>query len=250
MSVPLISAKRLSKRYPRRERAALDALSFEVGPGEIVGLLGLNGAGKTTLMRGLTGLLRLEAESLLVLGGDPGDPRLRARIGYAPEVAAPPWPIRVRALLEQLGRLSGLGRKAARAAAAARLVQLDLEAYANKPVRTLSKGEARRLTLAAALVHDPDLIVLDEPTDGVDPLQRRTVRDRLEQERARGAAVLVSSHVLTELETCCDRVLLLHEGRLLFGGPLTEMVGEAASLEDAVLARIEGVSPGDRVGER
>lgn len=197
---------------------ALDGVDLSVAPGEVVALVGLNGAGKSTLMRLLLGMLRPDAGEIEILGR----PVARAsattwrRVGHLIETPPRYGELTVRESLYSAARLQGLDRSAARTAALALIGVLELDQWGDRRTRTLSLGNRQRLGIAAALVHRPDLLVLDEPSNALDPLGvvavRQLLRHRAEQE---GAAVLVSSHHLDEVARMADRIVLLHHGRQL-----------------------------------
>lgn len=212
MKTPLYRVEGLVKRYP--DRVALDQVSLVLEPGHILGLLGINGAGKSSLLAILAGQLPWDAGELWfdgqVIHAHP--PALRQRMGYLPEIL-PLYPRLT--LTEQLrwsGRLFGLRGVALDQAVELALLESQLTAEARCFISRLSKGQRQRLATAQALLHGPDLLLLDEPTSGLDPMQRDALLTRLREERRRGAAILLSSHVLSEVEAVADRVLLLHAG--------------------------------------
>ncbi|HXH81632.1 MAG TPA: ABC transporter ATP-binding protein, partial [Candidatus Tectomicrobia bacterium] len=219
----------LTKDYPagfleRRRVRALDGLSLTVQPGEVFGLLGGNGAGKTTTIKLLTGLIFPTAGRARLLGHEVGDLAVRARIGFLPEQPYFYEYLTARELLEYCAQLFGHGPAERRRRAAATLEQVFLEPHAwTQPLRRLSKGMLQRVGLAQALVNDPELVVLDEPMSGLDPIGRRQVRDLIAGLRARGVTVLFSSHIIADIEVLCDRVAILQSGRLAHLGALDEL---------------------------
>jgi len=213
-----LEATGLRKIYRRRgggQVVAVDGLGFTVRSGEIVGLLGPNGAGKTTAMQLALKLLEPDAGEVRLFGRDPELLEVRRRIGYAPD--APLFPRRLTGLqiLVLHGELLGFARAAARDRAVKFAEQVGLTEPARRPAGTYSRGQAQRLGLALALLGDPDLVLLDEPTAGLDPAGVAAMREILVSLRGRGAAVLLNSHLLSEVERVCDRVLFIKEGRLL-----------------------------------
>jgi ABC-2 type transport system ATP-binding protein len=211
---PMIEVRNLTKRYAGH--TAIQGLDFEVARGEIVGLLGLNGAGKSTTMRILSGFIPATGGTARVAGFDvfSQSHEVRRRIGYMPENNPLHPDLRVREYLKFRARLKGLGFSATRARVAEVMEQCGLTDVARQVIGTLSKGYRQRVGLADALVHEPELIILDEPTAGLDPNQIRSVR-QLIKDLGRTHTVLVSSHILHEVEMTCSRVLILHEGRIL-----------------------------------
>ena len=211
---PALEASSLTKKYRSPgggELVAVDALSFEVKPGEIVGVLGPNGAGKTTALQLCLRLLHPDAGESRLFGLDPEDLAARRRVGYAPDAALFPKALTGMRVLELHADLLG----AARSKASALVEQLQFGEPALRPTATYSRGQLQRLGLAQALLGDPELLLLDEPTAGLDPAGVAQVRALLVSLRARGAAVLLNSHLLSEVERVCDRVLFMKSGRCL-----------------------------------
>ncbi len=228
----------VSKRFG--EIVALDDVSLEVGAGRVLGFLGPNGAGKTTAMRSVFGLVNLDAGNLL-WGGRPVGVSERLRFGYMPEERGlyPRMPLGEQ--LAYFGALHGLTAAAARAAASKWLVRLGLADRAGAKVEELSHGNQQRAQLAAALLHEPDLLVLDEPFAGLDPLAVRTLAEVLRGEAARGAAVLFSSHQLELVEDVCEDVAIIDDGRIVATGHIDEL--RRASRQRRIELRVEGASP-------
>ena len=219
---------------------AVDGLSLSLAPGEIVGFLGTNGAGKTTTIKMITGLLRPDAGKVSVFGGDPSDPAVRARIGYMPEVATYYPYLNARELLAFYGGICGLDAKAVRERTDSLLESVGLADAAKRPLRTYSKGMLQRAGIAQALLNDPDLLVLDEPFTGLDPLARIHFRELLRSLREKGKAVFFSSHELGETELLCDRVAIMKKGRCVYQGPVKDLAGDGASnLERLFLRTLE-----------
>ena len=219
----------MTQRYG--SHVALDGVSLSVPEGATVGLLGPNGAGKTTALRLLLGFARPGAGRVRLQGLDPGDPAARVGVGYLPERLALPPRARVRSILCLHARLIGLA-DGARAVDDV-LRRTGIAERAGDAAGGLSKGLAQRVGFALALLGEPRLLLLDEPTSGLDPLGIRDARDWIQGARARGCTVLVSSHVLSEIERVCDRVVVLHGGRVAASGALRDVVAEGESLEDA-----------------
>lgn len=210
----MIKVSGLTKKYPAR--LAVDNVSFEVERGEIVGFLGPNGAGKTTTMRMLTGYLPMNAGTIEVAGFDVSkDPReVRRRIGYLPE-SCPLYPeMRVDEYLRFRAELKGVKLAARRAKVNEVKERCGLTDVGRRIIGQLSKGYRQRVGLADSLVHDPDLLILDEPTVGLDPFQIRQVRELITQ-LAEKHTILLSTHILQEVEAICERILIISDGKIV-----------------------------------
>jgi ABC-2 type transport system ATP-binding protein len=219
-----IEVRGLAKRYGRTE--ALVDLSFSVEPGEIVGFLGPNGAGKTTAVKLLLGLTRPSRGAGTVMGAPLGDRAARRRIGYLPELFRYQAWLSPSEVLTLHARLAGIP-SADRARSIVEVLEVvGLAERAGDRVGTLSKGLQQRLGLAVALLGRPELLVLDEPTSALDPVGRSDVREILAAAREAGATILLDSHLLTEVERTCDRVVILDRGRVVAAGTLDELVRE------------------------
>ena len=225
----VIELSGLTKDYPtgflhlRRVRA-LDGLSLAVERGEIFGFLGGNGAGKTTAIKVLMRLMTPTAGTARILGHDVTEAGVRARVGYLPEQPYFYDYLTARELVEYCAELFGYGRAARRARAAALLRRVELdEAAWDRQLRKFSKGMLQRVGLAQALVNDPEVVVLDEPMSGLDPIGRRQVRDLIAGLRASGVTVFFSSHIIADIEVLCDRVAIVQRGRLAHLGRLDEL---------------------------
>jgi ABC-2 type transport system ATP-binding protein len=223
-------------RVRRSGQLVLPGIELDVSPGIVTGLLGPSGSGKTTLLRAIVGVQEVEGGEVRVLGEPAGSARLRRRVGYVTQAPSVYADLSVAENLRYFARVLGAdGSSHAEAIAA-----VDLEAQADQVVHTLSGGERARASLAAALVGRPELLVLDEPTVGLDPVLRRDLWDLFHRLAAGGATLLVSSHVMDEADRC-DELILLREGRVLATGTpaaIRERTG-ADALEDAFLRLIE-----------
>jgi ABC-2 type transport system ATP-binding protein len=229
-SPPAISADHLTKRYGRT--TAVDQLSFTVRPGTVTGFFGPNGAGKTTAMKMLVGIARPSAGRSL-LNGVPIDSRPpdAGLVGVYIEPCGAHPGRSARAHLRSLATLAGLPRQ--RVAEVLSIV--GLEQAARRRVGTYSMGMRQRLGLAAALLGDPQILILDEPVNGLDPAGIRWLRGLLRDQAARGRTVLLSSHVLSEAAQTVDDVVVIDSGRLVHQGPMSELAARGASLEDVFL---------------
>jgi sodium transport system ATP-binding protein len=235
-----VEVSHLTKRFGGF--VAVDDLSFSVGRGEIYGLLGPNGAGKTTTLRVLAAILA-PSEGRAELGGvdvarEPQE--ARRRLGFLTGSTGLYARLTGRELLRYFGKLHGMTDEAIgeRTAFLARALDLDAAAILDRRCEALSTGQRQRLSVARAVLHDPAVLILDEPTVGLDVLASRFLRDFVRGERDRGKAVIFSTHYLAEAELLCDRIGLLHRGRMLAEGTPTDLrarVGDAPSLEEAFL---------------
>ncbi|HMA18134.1 MAG TPA: ABC transporter ATP-binding protein [Thermoanaerobaculia bacterium] len=244
---PVIQADGLRKvyrsRFGTRRVTALDGIDLSVRAGEVFGLLGPNGAGKTTAVKILLGLTRPTEGSASLFGIPAADPESRRRTGYLPEGHRFPGYLTARQTLSIFGRMSGMARAALQARIPELLARVRLSQWADVKVKRFSKGMTQRLGLAAALVHEPEVLLLDEPTDGVDPVGRREIRDLLRDEAARGRAILLNSHLLSEIELTCDRVAVLRRGKVAAEGRIADLTAQgsryrmtASPVDDALLA--------------
>lgn len=242
----MIQVEHLSRHYG--ETAAVRDVSFSIDRGEVVGLLGHNGAGKTTIMKMLTGYLEPTSGSIQVDGLSMGEDTraIQSRIGYLPE-NCPLWPEqRVIDYLEYQAVLHGVPADRRNAAVASALRRTDLLGRASAPIHALSRGYRQRVGVAQAILHDPDIVILDEPTNGLDPTQIRHMRELI-AELARQSTVIVSTHILQEVQAVCQRVLILRAGELAVDSRLDALQREHAlrvvtgSAADAVLGAVDGV---------
>jgi ABC-2 type transport system ATP-binding protein len=231
-SQPVVAAQGLSKSYGTF--AAVTDVSFDVAPGEVFALLGPNGAGKTTLIRMLMDITRPDAGEVRVLGRTPDD-SLKAKLGYLPEERGLYKRAIVGELLEFYGRLKGHDGPTARRLAHALLERLELGTWAKKRVMDLSKGMQQKVQFMTALIGDPELLVLDEPFSGLDPVNVRLFEDVIGERRKAGATVLLSTHQMNKVEELCDRALMIHRGRRVLYGPIRQIMREGS--DDSVWVR-------------
>ncbi|MDD4101454.1 MAG: ABC transporter ATP-binding protein [Kiritimatiellae bacterium] len=220
---------------------AVDGLSLSVQQGEILGFLGANGAGKTTSIKMLLGFFRPDRGRVEVLGKDPCDPAARIKIGFMPETAYYYPFLNVRELLALYGGLCGMGRESIARRTETLIPRVGLSEAGKRPLRTYSKGMLQRAGIAQALLHDPDLLILDEPFTGLDPLARIQLRDLILDLRRQGKTVFFSSHELSEAELICDRVAILRQGRLVSCGSVRELAGDGGQNLERIFLKVLGV---------
>ncbi len=230
-----IDIEALTVEYPGRARRggvrALCGLTLRVEEGHVFGFLGPNGAGKTTTLHVLLGFVAATSGTARIFGVDVRESIARRRLGYLPEQAEYYRFLTGRELLMAAGRLFGIPRVALAERAEHWLGMVGLEGAADRRLATYSRGMLQRIGLAQALVNDPDLVILDEPTSGFDPLGRARIRDIMGTLRARGKTVFFSSHELSEVERVCDRVGVLAGGRLVADGRVADLVKGGETLE-------------------
>lgn len=257
----IISVENLSKTFRtpfRRKRVeAVRSVTFSVTPGEIFGFLGPNGAGKTTTIKMLTGLIQPSAGSIRILGGPPDDIRTKARIGFLPEQPYFYDYLTPVELLDVFGRIFGMPSAQRRKRIDDLLARVGLADARKRTLRKFSKGMLQRTGIAQALLNDPDLIILDEPLSGLDPIGRKEVTDIIAELRRDGKTIFFSSHILTDIERLCDRVAILDRGVIKAAGPLDELLtsgdGEREILaggvaDPAAFTRMPGVVRAETYG--
>ncbi len=222
----IIHADRITKVFNPRGKGAVTALSelsLDVREGEIFGLLGPNGAGKTTFIKVLLEIVTATSGTAEMLGAPIGSAAAKARVGYLPENHKYPDFLTGAQVLRYFSKLGGLPSDKREARVADRLKLVGMEQWDKTKIRKYSKGMMQRIGLAQALINDPQLVILDEPTDGVDPLGRKEIRDMLQRLRDQGKTVFLNSHLLSEVELICDRVAILNKGRLIRMGTVKEL---------------------------
>jgi len=231
---PVIRIENLTKVFTdfwRRPKVrALDGLDLKIRPGEIFGLLGPNGSGKSTTLKILLGLLYPSSGSVWVFDRSPRDVNIKARIGYLPEESYLYNYLTPRETLDFYGKLFDLNTKSRKERNKQLLDMVGLTHAANRAVGEFSKGMARRIGLAQALINDPELIILDEPTSGLDPIGCRQVKDLMLMLAKRGKTILLCSHLLADVEDICDRIAILHNGRIRAQGRVNQLLEEQDSL--------------------
>jgi ABC-2 type transport system ATP-binding protein len=238
--MPIIEIDNLTKDYEtgfarKRKTRALDGLSLTVEPGQIFGFLGANGAGKTTTLKLLMRLIFPTAGTARILGRDVSDTSMHARIGYLPEAPYFYDYLTAREFLNYCGELFGLNQatRARRAEDVLARVNLEKKSW-DRQLRKFSKGMLQRVGLAQAIVNDPEIVFLDEPMSGLDPVGRREVRDLIAALRDEGKTVFMCSHILSDIEVLCDSVAILKGGRLAHAGSLNELRASETSLIEII----------------
>ncbi len=227
----------LWERMRGRRVEAVKGVSFAVQRGEIFGFLGPNGAGKTTTIKMLTGLIAPTGGEAFLFGRRVPAPESRERLGFLPENPYVYPYLTPREFVELSGRLSGMRGARLRTRTDLVLAQANIAYAADRQVRRLSKGMLQRAGLAAALVSDPEMLILDEPMSGLDPVGRKEVRDLIFAERDRGRTIFFSTHILSDVEAMCDRVAILREGRVVVSGALRQLLrGDVLGTEVALAA--------------
>jgi ABC-2 type transport system ATP-binding protein len=235
-TVPVIEINKLVKNYGRVE--ALKGVSLNVEKGEIFGLLGQNGAGKTTMIKILLGITNATDGDAMLLGQRAGTAAVRKRVGYLPEDHHFPEYHTAHSLLDFYGSLLDVPRADKQRRIEEMLEVVGLKGRMHSKIRTYSKGMKQRVGIAQALFHDPEIIFLDEPTDGVDPLGRREIRDLLHRLKANGKTIFINSHLLGEVELVCDRVIILDRGEVIRIGTMAELTQQRGLY-------LVGLAPGD-----
>ncbi|MDP6952102.1 MAG: ABC transporter ATP-binding protein, partial [Alphaproteobacteria bacterium] len=237
----MIEIEGLSKRFG--DLLAVDNVSFAVDRGEVLGFLGPNGAGKTTTMRMITGYLTPDSGRVGVCGHDVtgDDIAAKAAIGYLPEGAPLYGDMTPRALLDFVASVRRMSASKARERTDWAVSRLGIESVFDQPMDTLSKGYKRRVGLAQALLHDPEVLILDEPTDGLDPNQKHEVRSLI-GEMAQDKAIIISTHILEEVDAVCSRAVIISRGKLVADGTPVELAARSR-YHNAVTLTLRGVAP-------
>ncbi len=232
--VPVLAVRDLVKTFRigffRKKVEAVRGVSFEVRPHEIFGLLGPNGAGKTTTIKSILRLI-FPTSGSIELFGKPVQRGSMERVGYMPENPYVYQYLRPTEFLDLCGRLVGMDRSERRERADEMITRVGLDHARDRPIGKFSKGMMQRVGLAQALMHDPEVLILDEPMSGLDPLGRKEIRDLLLEQKRAGKTLIFTSHILSDVEVLCDRVVILQQGKVAAEGKLSELLRDAHSVE-------------------
>jgi ABC-2 type transport system ATP-binding protein len=256
---PIVEAVGLTKIFTdfwkRAKARAVDGVDFEIRRHEIFGLLGPNGSGKSTTIKMILGLLHKSSGRLSVFNREPSDVAVKGRIGYLPEESYLYRYLNAQETLDYYGRIFGLDRRTRNRRIDELLDMVGLAQVKRRAVGEYSKGMSRRLGLAQALINDPELLILDEPTSGLDPIGTRQVKDLLLELGRRGTTILLSSHLLTDVEDVCDRMVILYGGKIRQEGRTEELLADSSHtvirtsrLDDETVQQVEGVLQGRGIG--
>jgi ABC-2 type transport system ATP-binding protein len=244
----IINFSEVSKKYhswPRKNNVlALDGFSLDIEKGEVFGFLGPNGAGKSTALKMLLNFIYPDKGSISLMGRSVSDSRARGLVGYLPENPYFYDYLTAEEILWFGGKASGLPKNSIRERSKMLLHRMGLQAASKRPLRTYSKGMVQRAGLALALVHDPEVVVLDEPMSGLDPIGRKLVGDLILELKSQGKTVFFSSHILTDIERFCDRAGIIVGGRLRLVGGLSELLKEEGTLENVFMREVQTAEGG------
>ena len=242
---PLIRIDRLGKTYGSRRKGfrALDQVSLEVRAGSVFGLLGPNGAGKTTLIKILLGLVKRTDGEAFLFGQPIGDAKARQRIGYLPEAHRLPAYLTGRQVIELFGMLCGRDKAFLRKRMPELLELVGMRDSADRKIKEYSKGMQQRIGLAQALIHEPEIVFLDEPTDGIDPVGRAAIRKVVLELKRRGTSIFINSHLLMEVELICDRVVIMNRGKIIKEGTIEELTPRTGRVSFELTGAPEDIRP-------
>lgn len=241
----MIVFQQVTKTYVRelgvKAHAALANVSFFLEKGQSLGLIGPNGAGKSTSIRLIMDFIRPDQGGVQIFNSSPRSPQLRQKIGYLPETASFPANLTVLDLLRFTGATCGIHRKIVEQRSHELLTLLDLWEVRYRPLRAYSKGMQQRANFAIALINDPELLILDEPMSGLDPIGRAMISDLIQQLKAAGKTILFCSHILEDVDRLVDNILVLHKGKKLFYGTPAEFAAQEnkATMTEAFISKIQ-----------
>jgi len=229
---------RYSLAWNRKAMVALDDFSLDLKAGEIFALLGPNGSGKTTTFKLILGFLKPKKGTVFIQGSPAGTQAARSKVGYLPENPYFPKYLTGREILETYGGLSGLSRPSLKERLEMIIDLTQMSSFSDKPLHTYSKGMIQRVSLGQALIHDPQLLLFDEPTTGLDPLGVDIMKEAMKKLRSLGKTILFTSHLLEQVETLADRVAILYQGKKLVEGSMDELLGQS----DSATLRVIGLT--------
>ena len=245
----MIEVSQLAKHFRDRKRGtvkAVDGVSFSCRPGEILGLLGVNGAGKTTTLRILATLLKPTGGTAVIAGADvvndPGS--VREKVGFLSTATALYGRLTAQEMVEYFGRLNGMSESRLRERIDRLFARLEMDEFRNGRCDKLSTGQKQRVSIARTLVHDPQVMIFDEPTNGLDVLAARTIVQFIRECRDLGKTVIFSSHVMSEVARLCDRIAIMHHGRMCVTGTVAELRAHYGmeDLEEVFIQAVEGMT--------
>ncbi|MBN2162618.1 MAG: ABC transporter ATP-binding protein [Pontiellaceae bacterium] len=234
-----VSNLHVTFRHGKQVHHALNDVSFNIAAGTTVGFIGPNGAGKTTTLHILLGFIAPDSGSASLLGQDSRSAQARARIGYLSEHPECYKYMTGREYLDMTAKIFRIPKTERKERITRLLDEVELTNHADKRIATYSRGMLQRIGLAQALINDPELLILDEPTNGLDPIGRLKIRKLIEQLKAQGKTILFSSHELSEIETVCDEIIMIANGRIIRQGPVSELVSETENLEHYFLEALQ-----------
>jgi ABC-2 type transport system ATP-binding protein len=242
----MIQFHHVHKTYPKQinqspAHHALKGISFALQQGQTLGLIGQNGAGKSTSIRLLMGYIRADSGTVSVLNDEHITPNTRKRIGYLPETSTFPSNLTCMELLHFAGRCCDMNKSLILERSESLLKKLGIFDARNRRISQYSKGMRQRASFAAALIHDPELLILDEPMSGLDPIGRAEIIALIQELQAQNKSILFCSHLLDDVERITNHVAILHQGNMLYDGMIQELVSENESLQDAFVRIVQGV---------
>ncbi|MEO0269190.1 MAG: ABC transporter ATP-binding protein [candidate division WOR-3 bacterium] len=236
----IVEVKNLTKYFITgfKKRKVLNSISFNIEKGEIVGFLGPNGAGKTTTIKILTGLLKYNEGEVKIFDLKPGDKNVRKKIGFLPEQPYFYDHLSGYEFLELIGELYGINKKVLKEKINELLEIVGLKGDGHKRIRTYSRGMLQRIGIASSLIRDPEFLILDEPLTGLDPIGRKEIKELIYEQKTKGKTIFFSSHILSDAEEICDRVILIFSGEIIKEGPLSEILRERVKSYEIVLKNV------------
>jgi len=240
-SIPAVEMNQLTVELNqgKQHQRILDQVSFRVEEGKTVGFIGPNGAGKTTALHVLLGFMAPTTGRAMIFGEDSQTPEARAKIGYLSEHPEAYRFLTAWEYLDLIGKLFSIPASLRKKRIEQLLNDVELQDHAHKRIALYSRGMLQRIGLAQALINDPDLLILDEPTNGLDPLGRMHIRNLIERLKGEGKTIFFSSHELSAIETVCDEIIMIHQGKILKQGSLSDFMNKEHSLEETFLSLLK-----------